>query len=162
MSTILRRGAAAAAITASLAGLGALFGATSADAAGGNVVQWRNQVTQACLSGLPTIHRVYGSPCNNPSNNIAYWSVHRWRDGTREFQVVNDRFAPNGYCLDDSNEGLRTYPCNATPFQSWYLDRNRDGSTKLRNQATGRVVQDDAFAGPQPAKPSASPFQNWY
>jgi hypothetical protein len=45
-------------------------------------------------------------------------------------------------CMDDSDLGFRTFPCNGTPFQKWNVHVFGDGTRRLQNQATGRCVYD--------------------
>jgi hypothetical protein len=45
-------------------------------------------------------------------------------------------------CMDDSDLGFRTFPCNNTPFQKWTVHVFNDGTRRFQNQATGRCIYD--------------------
>ncbi|MFD7549720.1 RICIN domain-containing protein [Streptomyces sp. NPDC059816] len=67
----------------------------------------------------------------------------------------------SGACLDDSaDEGLRSFTCNALPYQRWTVRASADGTSQLRNHATGDCVghhQQGLRSGP--CGPSAA--QRW-
>ena len=52
-----------------------------------------------------------------------------------------------GKCLDDSEYGLRTYPCNGGPFQKWIITRWADGTQRFMNQMTKKCLDDSVEAG---------------
>ncbi|MFF4758415.1 RICIN domain-containing protein [Streptomyces sp. NPDC001292] len=87
-----------------------------------NVHQWtdgtrelRSLQTGQCLEDTDIVfHNARVNTCHG--TRVQSWYVHRWKDGTIELKNQE-----TGRCLDDSFAfGLRTYPCNASRFQSWY------------------------------------------
>jgi hypothetical protein len=138
-----------------------VLAATAGTASAADGVQaFRNDFTHQCLTGYG--HGApYGGDCGS---EFAHWRVHSWRDGTKEIREADS----HGFnlCLDDSARyGLRNYPCNATPFQSWYVEHHADGSFALRNQSTGWYVTDVGNVGSlgDTALPGTggNPFQSW-
>ncbi|MFE6281673.1 helix-turn-helix domain-containing protein [Streptomyces sp. NPDC057877] len=66
-----------------------------------------------------------------------------------------------GACLDDSlDAGLRTYPCNALNYQRWSRTTADDGTTRLRNHATGACL-DHGDDGLRPAVCGSEATQQW-
>ncbi|WP_052591713.1 RICIN domain-containing protein [Luteipulveratus mongoliensis] len=112
---------------------------------------FRNLASGRCLDDSNEGLRMFS--CNG--GDFQKWEVHKWNDDTREL-----RNKATGRCLDHSEAyGLRTYPCNKSKWQSWYvihgLGRNVNGSEiQLENQQTRKVL-DGSFN-----KPGAS--ENWY
>ncbi|MDO0937776.1 hypothetical protein QQY66_40875 [Streptomyces sp. DG2A-72] len=45
-------------------------------------------------------------------------------------------------CMDDSNLGFRTFPCNSLDFQKWNVHVFNDGTRRFQNLATGRCLYD--------------------
>ncbi|WP_221568741.1 ricin-type beta-trefoil lectin domain protein [Alkalihalobacillus sp. TS-13] len=106
------------------------FGSSTASA--NSVQTFKDLQEGVCLSGSTT--NVNLGRC---SNERAKWIVHHWQDNTVELRSKSN----SNYCLDDSNAyGTRMFPCNATPWQSWYVDRPGDGSIILRNQANNQCL----------------------
>lgn len=144
MRSLRRMAACGIVVTVPIAAV--MFGAAPARA--DSIQTFQNEATGACLSGVSNIRPAYGSACGGVDDVAQRWSVHQWGDGTYQLQTTDTGLNPTGYCLDDSGPyGLRTFPCNATTFQSWYIDRPGDGSVIFRNQATGWCVDDSQDYG---------------
>lgn len=108
---------------------------------------FRNLFSGKCLYDSDDGFRMAG--CDSDDDHQK-WVVHVWNDDTRELRNV-----ATGRCLDHSTEfGLRTWPCNKTEWQSWYVSPGGTAGIALRNQATDLYL--DAFIGS--SKPGASPF----
>ncbi|MDO0939176.1 hypothetical protein QQY66_48565 [Streptomyces sp. DG2A-72] len=45
-------------------------------------------------------------------------------------------------CMDDSNLGFRTFPCNGSDFQNWNVHVFNDGTRRFQNVATQRCIYD--------------------
>ncbi|MGX2998860.1 helix-turn-helix domain-containing protein [Streptomyces sp. JNUCC 64] len=66
-----------------------------------------------------------------------------------------------GACLDDSlDQGLRSFTCNALPYQRWTVRTSPDGTSQLRSHATGACL---TVSGTDPgaAACGASTAQKW-
>ena len=44
-------------------------------------------------------------------------------------------------CIDDTNQGFRTWDCNGTPAQNWIVHTWRDGTVQLKNANTNRCTR---------------------
>jgi hypothetical protein len=82
--------------------------------------------------------------------------VKDWGDGTFRFQNVN-----TGRCIDDSDQGFRTWTCNAGQNQSWYVTYWGDGTRRFQNQATGRCM-DDSGNGFRTWSCNTGQNQSWF
>ncbi|WP_411079073.1 helix-turn-helix domain-containing protein [Streptomyces sp. cmx-18-6] len=66
-----------------------------------------------------------------------------------------------GACLDDSlDAGLRAFTCNALSYQKWTVRTGGDGTSSLRNHATGGCLAQDA-SGPHTAACGTATAQKW-
>lgn len=118
---------------------------------------FKNLNTGRCLDSIAIDwHQTYTCLYDAPQQ----WRVHVWADGTRRLESVS---RPN-YCLDDSaGGGLRVYsPCNDLTYQSWWIDRNSDGSITFRNQATGNCLDDSDAFGLRTFTCYWNSFQSWF
>ncbi|MFF0445167.1 RICIN domain-containing protein [Streptomyces sp. NPDC004609] len=70
-------------------------------------------------------------------NKHQKWVPTRHADGTR--QIVN---VDTSRCLDDSREGLRTWPCNGQNYQRWTILPMPGGGIAFQNKATGACIVD--------------------
>ncbi|MFC8194099.1 RICIN domain-containing protein [Streptomyces sp. NPDC057298] len=65
------------------------------------------------------------------------------QDGGTTVLAVNTFQSLGTYrCMDDSNLGFRTFPCNGTDFQKWNVHVFNDGTRRFQNLATGRCLYD--------------------
>ncbi|MFE1905727.1 helix-turn-helix domain-containing protein [Streptomyces gardneri] len=66
-----------------------------------------------------------------------------------------------GACLDDSlDQGTRSFPCNGMPYQRWTVRTTPDGSSQLRNHATGECL-DHLPGGLSTGPCGSSASQRW-
>jgi uncharacterized membrane protein len=145
--------AAVASVTAVMVSAGPAF----AD----DVETFANNNTGRCMDGLSTVHAGYSDPCG--TQEIAEdWLVHHWNDGTTELQTVNTANQGAGYCLDDSAAGLRTYPCNKSKYQSWFVTHNSDGSITFKNQQTAQCIDDSTQYGLRAIACNGLSYQHWH
>ncbi|WP_284573969.1 RICIN domain-containing protein [Streptomyces sp. 2P-4] len=63
-------------------------------------------------------------------------------------------------CLDDSVEGLRSWPCNGLHYQEWELRPGGPGPGELRNRATGACL-DNSGTAPRARSCNGSTHQDW-
>ncbi|MGW9068039.1 RICIN domain-containing protein [Streptomyces yangpuensis] len=63
-------------------------------------------------------------------------------------------------CLDDSVEGLRSWPCNGLHYQEWEFRPHRSGPGDLRNRATGACL-DGGGTAPRARSCDGSTHQDW-
>ncbi|MFD5617766.1 RICIN domain-containing protein [Streptomyces yangpuensis] len=63
-------------------------------------------------------------------------------------------------CLDDSVEGLRSWPCNGLHYQEWEFRPHRSGPGDLRNRATGACL-DGSGTAPRARSCDGSTHQDW-
>ncbi|MFJ2821997.1 RICIN domain-containing protein [Streptomyces toxytricini] len=63
-------------------------------------------------------------------------------------------------CLDDSVEGLRSWPCNGLHYQEWELRPGGSGPGELRNRATGACL-DNSGTAPRARSCNGSTHQDW-
>ncbi|WP_078958398.1 helix-turn-helix domain-containing protein [Streptomyces sp. WM6373] len=63
-------------------------------------------------------------------------------------------------CLDDSVEGLRSWPCNGLHYQEWEFRPHGSGPGDLRNRATGACL-DNSGAAPRARSCDGSTHQEW-
>ena len=63
-------------------------------------------------------------------------------------------------CLDDSIEGLRTWPCNGLHYQEWEFRPDDGDRGALRNRATGACL-DNSGAAPRARSCDKSTHQGW-
>jgi hypothetical protein len=104
-------------------------------------VQWfRNQATGYCITnlghGLGQIEAHYPCEYNNPSY---LWDVTRWKDGTRELRSHDPLY--HDACIEAASTGegpnVILNNCDASTWQSWFVDAWADGTIRFRNQRTG-------------------------
>ncbi|MFD4240455.1 ricin-type beta-trefoil lectin domain protein [Streptomyces sp. NPDC058525] len=63
-------------------------------------------------------------------------------------------------CLDDSVEGLRSWPCNGLHYQEWEFRSQGSGPGDLRNRATGACL-DSSGTAPRARSCDSSTHQDW-
>ncbi|MFD6225929.1 helix-turn-helix domain-containing protein [Streptomyces sp. NPDC060232] len=63
-------------------------------------------------------------------------------------------------CLDDSVEGLRSWPCNGLHYQEWEFRPQGSGPGDLRNRATGACL-DNSGTVPRARSCDSSTHQEW-
>lgn len=63
-------------------------------------------------------------------------------------------------CLDDSVEGLRSWPCNGLHYQEWEFRPHGSGPGDLRNRATGACL-DSSGTAPRARSCDGSTHQIW-
>lgn len=122
------------------------------------VQNFRNRATGNCLTPSG-VNNGRLSPClgGTPEAN---WEVLVWGDGTRRLESTVNR----GQCLDFSHAyGLRTFGCNSSEFQSWWVTRYA-GDVRFQNQATGLCLDDSFEFGVRafPCGDASSVYQRWY
>lgn len=129
--------------------------------------QWfRNQSTGYCMTALGYgLGRIEAHPCEY-SNPYFLWDVRRWADGTRELRSHHPLYH-NG-CIDAASTGegqtVILEQCNASTWQSWYVDAWSDGTIRFRNQRTGLCLSHwlgDYFIVTQ-QKCDTSEHESWY
>jgi hypothetical protein len=78
-------------------------------------------------------------------------------DAIQTFQNQN-----TGRCIDDTNQGFRTWGCNGTPPQSWRVHVFNDGTRRLQSVNTGRCIFDSngGFRTVSPCDSSTN--QSWF
>ncbi|MFJ2607894.1 RICIN domain-containing protein [Streptomyces sp. NPDC087425] len=74
--------------------------------------QLRNVSTGRCVEDSDDGFRTVGTCGSSPAQS---WWVKVFADGTVRFQNQATL-----RCVDDSSLGFRTWPCNDTPYQSWF------------------------------------------
>jgi hypothetical protein len=78
-------------------------------------------------------------------------------DVTQTFQNQN-----TGRCIDDTDQGFRTFSCNGSPAQQWRVHVFNDGTRRLQNVNTGRCMfdSDGGFRTVSPC--DAGTNQSWF
>lgn len=67
-----------------------------------------------------------------------------------------------GKCLDDSEYGFRTYPCNDGIYQKWIVTRWNDGTQRFMNAATKRCIDDSHEFGLRTFGCNALKYQSFH
>lgn len=145
-----RRGRVAGLTAALVTGVLCLSVTNAPSAQADEINTFHNVATEQCLE--------YGYSRDCDDHVAQQWNVHVWADGTRELRNL---FVDQ--CLDDSFEmGLRTFPCNVSTYQSWYVTYSDQGPWfELRNEATGRCLDDSEY-GLRTIDCNGSTYQLWY
>lgn len=142
-----------------LATLTATLGLT-ASASAQTAYQLRNWETDRCIYAWANgpVHPTAGC---GPGTNTQ-WYLRQWADDT--WQIRN---RASGMCLDDSNYGLRTFPCHApsnpaSAFQSWHRIPTQFGPA-WKNQVTLRCLDDSLAYGLRTfsCHPAGSPYNRF-
>ncbi|KAK1177002.1 ricin-type beta-trefoil lectin domain protein [Streptomyces sp. NBS 14/10] len=71
------------------------------------------------------------------------WAPQAQASGQDETTVTATQYFRNdatGYCLDDSEQGTRTFPCNGLDYQYWAVGVQSDGTRTLKNIFTGKCL----------------------
>jgi hypothetical protein len=64
-------------------------------------------------------------------------------------------------CIDDTDQGFRTWTCNGTNPQRWWVKDWGDGTFRFQNVNTGRCI-DDSDQGFRTWTCNAGQNQSWY
>lgn len=81
----------------------------------------------------------------------------RVADATQSF-----RNQATGRCMDDTDNGFRTWSCNGSNPQLWDVKVWDDGTRQLRNVNTNRCVEDSDNGFRTVGTCSSSPAQSWW
>ncbi|MCX4846451.1 RICIN domain-containing protein [Streptomyces sp. NBC_00893] len=81
----------------------------------------------------------------------------RAADATQSF-----RNQATGRCMDDTDDGFRTWSCNGSNPQLWDVKVWDDGTRQLRNVNTGRCVEDSDNGFRTVGTCGSTPEQSWW
>ncbi|GGR27105.1 RICIN domain-containing protein [Streptomyces netropsis] len=76
--------------------------------------------------------------------------------------VQSFRNQATGRCMDDTNNGFRTWSCNGSTPQKWSVHVWGDGTRQLRSLNTGRCVEDTDNGFRTVATCNSNPEQSWW
>lgn len=76
--------------------------------------------------------------------------------------IQSFRNQATGRCMDDTDNGFRTWSCNGSSPQLWTVHTWDDGTRQLRNINTGRCVEDTDNGFRTVGTCSSSPEQSWW
>ncbi|MET9415679.1 RICIN domain-containing protein [Streptomyces klenkii] len=76
--------------------------------------------------------------------------------------VQSFRNQATGKCMDDTNNGFRTWSCNGSTPQKWSVHVWGDGTRQLRSANTGRCVEDTDNGFRTVGSCSSAPEQSWW
>jgi Ricin-type beta-trefoil lectin domain-like len=141
---------AAAAVLApvlTLAGTGQAFAA-------GNPVTWRNNYSGKYLAYVNSrVRTINADPTQSASLK---WDEDKQSDGTYVM-----RHHMTGKCLDSNSSGdVYLLACNGGNYQKWYESHDSSG-WRLKNKATGRVLEELTTGEIRTAADEGYPVQRW-
>jgi hypothetical protein len=103
-------------------------------------VQWfRNEHTGMCMTALGMgLAPLRAADCEY-TNPLHLWEVTVRNDGTRQLRGHSPQMPA---CIESASTGtgpnaILNFACDASTWQSWYVDRWNDGTIRFRNQSTG-------------------------
>jgi hypothetical protein len=107
----------------------------------------------ACTLAIGSAPAIAGSAVPAVSHQAAAPAA----DPVQTFQNQN-----TGRCIDDTNQGFRTFPCNGSPAQRWSVHVFNDGTRRLQSANTGRCMfdSDTGFHTVSPCDTSRN--QSWF
>ncbi|MGK5637127.1 RICIN domain-containing protein [Streptomyces sp. URMC 126] len=76
--------------------------------------------------------------------------------------VQSFRNQATGRCIDDTNQGFRTWSCNGSTPQKWSVHVWGDGTRQLRSVNTGRCVEDTDNGFRTVGSCGSAPEQSWW
>ncbi|MFF7727106.1 RICIN domain-containing protein [Streptomyces sp. NPDC008001] len=76
--------------------------------------------------------------------------------------VQTFRNQATGKCMDDTNNGFRTWSCNGSTPQKWSVHVWNDGTRQLRSANTGRCVEDTDNGFRTVGNCGSNPEQSWW
>ncbi|MEV6053418.1 RICIN domain-containing protein [Streptomyces sp. NPDC052107] len=130
-----------------LAGTGQAFAA-------GNRVTWRNNYNGKYLTYLNNrVRTINADPSQSPP---LWWDEFKQSDGAYVMQ-----HHMTGKCLDSNSNGdVYLLNCNGGDYQRWYESHDSSG-WRLKNKATGRVLEALTTGEIRTAADEGYPVQRW-
>lgn len=78
------------------------------------------------------------------------------------YDAQSFRNQATGRCIDDTDNGFRTWSCNGSNAQKWNVISWNDGTRQLRSVNTARCMEDTANGFRTVQTCNSSPEQSWW